>query len=89
MSAQFNRYTDVDEISRLVEEGNHRDVVGGLWNEVGKLQFHYLVAHGLMPSSALIDIGCGCLRGGVHFIAYLDQDRYFGLDLNNSLLDRL
>jgi SAM-dependent methyltransferase len=87
MNDELNRYADIDDISRLVQEGRHRDVVGGLWDEIGKLQLHYLVTHGLDPSSVLIDIGCGCLRGGVHFVAYLAQGNYFGLDLNQSLLD--
>jgi SAM-dependent methyltransferase len=87
MTVEFNHYADRDDISRRVQKGLHRDVVGGLWDEIGKLQFHYLVTHGLEPSSVLIDIGCGCLRGGVHFVAYLAQGKYFGVDLNKSLLD--
>src|SRR5262249_20347462 len=83
----MNHYADRDVISRRVQEGHHRDVVGGQWDEIGKLQLDYLVTNGLDPSSVLIDIGCGCLRGGVHFVDYLAQGKYFGLDLNESLLD--
>ena len=28
----------------------------------------------------LIDIGCGALRGGVHFVRHLDPGHYFGMD---------
>ena len=69
-----------------IEAGAHRDFVGGLWEEVGRLQFDFLVAHGLKPEHKLVDIGCGALRGGVHFVRYLKPGHYFGLDLNSSLI---
>jgi SAM-dependent methyltransferase len=65
----------------------HRRVVGGLWDEIGRLQFEYLVSHGLAPHHRLLDIGCGSLRGGVHFIAYLDPDRYSGVDQSAELIE--
>jgi methyltransferase family protein len=83
----LNAYQDTSEIQRAVNEGRHREVIGGLWDEIGRLQFEYMVKHGLERRSRLIDVGCGSLRGGVHFVAYLDEGRYFGLDSNLSLLD--
>ncbi len=65
----------------------HREVVGGMWEEIGKLQFDFLVAHGLMPQHFLLDIGCGSLRGGVHFIAYLERGHYTGVDKSRELLE--
>src|SRR5262249_43359420 len=64
----------------------HRDFVGGLWEEIGRLQFDFLVAQGMRPSHTFIDIGCGALRGGLHFIRYLERGHYYGLDINASLL---
>ena len=64
-----------------------RDEVGGLWEEIGKLQFNFLVKNGLEPKHFLLDIGCGSLRGGIHFIRFLDEGHYFGIDRNNELLD--
>jgi SAM-dependent methyltransferase len=66
---------------------HHRDAVGGLWDELGRLQFEFLRSRGLERSHHLADIGCGCLRGGVHFIDYLDPGHYSGLDINASLLE--
>jgi SAM-dependent methyltransferase len=80
-------YDDQDAIERGVREGRHRDLVGGMWDEIGRLQFAYLRDNGLKPASKLIDIGCGSLRGGVHFIGYLDAGNYFGVDSNAALLD--
>ena len=70
-----------------IEAGLHRDFIGGMWEEIGKLQFDFLRQQGLLPEHKLLDIGCGALRGGVHFVAYLDPGNYYGLDLNSSLLE--
>ena len=64
----------------------HREFVGGLWEEMGILQFDFLKSHGLAPHHKLLDVGCGCLRGGLLFIDYLDPKNYFGLDVNASLI---
>ena len=58
----------------------HRKAVGGLWETVGQLQFDLLLREGLEPRHRLLDIGCGSLRGGVHFIRYLDRGNYTGID---------
>lgn len=66
---------------------SHRSKVGGLWDEIGKLQFNFMVSQGLKPHHKLLDIGCGCLRGGVRFIKYLDDSCYFGMDRDNGLIE--
>ena len=58
-----------------------------MWEEVGQLQFDFLVKSGLKPDHRMIDVGCGSLRGGVHFAQYLDSGHYFGIDINQSLID--
>lgn len=73
--------------SAEIEEKAHREFVGGLWNELGRLQFDFLLEAGLKPNHNLLDIGCGCLRGGLYYIAYLNEGNYFGLDINQSLVD--
>jgi SAM-dependent methyltransferase len=65
----------------------HRQYIGGKWQRIGMLQFEFLLLHGLLPSHCLLDIGCGSLRGGVHFIPYLDSGNYLGLDRNQSLIE--
>ncbi len=35
----------------------------------------------------MLNVGCGSLRGGIHFIAYLAPGHYHGLDINRSLID--
>ncbi len=77
------RALDADEIRR----GEHRTMVGAMWDDIGRLQFEFLREQGLEPSHRLLDVGCGALRGGVHFVRYLDPDRYCGLDANESLIE--
>jgi len=65
---------------------SHRSAIGGMWEEIGRLQFDFMVTRGLEPHHYLLDIGCGSLRGGIHFIRYLDAGHYVGLDKNSRLL---
>lgn len=62
------------------------EAVGGMWEEIGRLQFDFLRAQGLRPSDRLLDLGCGTLRGGRHFIAYLDPGCYTGLDISPAAI---
>jgi SAM-dependent methyltransferase len=64
----------------------YRQAVGGMWEEIGKLQFNFLVGEGLKPQHYFLDVGCGSLRGGVHFVEYLETGHYFGVDINQDLL---
>lgn len=74
-------------IEKLINPNWHRNAVGGLWEEIGKLQFDFLVARGLKPEHYFLDVGCGSLRGGIHFIQYLERGHYFGIDKSKELLD--
>jgi len=66
--------------------GKHRKFVGSFWKEIGNLQFEFLCAQGLRKKDKLLDIGCGALRGGIHFIKYLEEGNYTGIDANESLI---
>jgi cyclopropane fatty-acyl-phospholipid synthase-like methyltransferase len=57
-----------------------------MWDEIGHLQFDFMVKEGLEPTNSLLDVGCGSLRGGIHFIRYLDDGQYCGMDLRAPLL---
>ena len=77
--SHYYSYVDNNEL-------DHRNYIGDKWDEIGKLQFDFLINEGLKPHHKLIDIGCGSLRGGIHFIKYLDRFNYFGTDLNGDLI---
>ena len=73
------------------EEGvrilGHRRYVGGLWKQIGTLQFEFLIKQGLKPNHRLLDIGCGSLRLGSRLIPYLQPGNYIGIEKEQSLLD--
>ncbi len=87
MTLLINKYYDLDQIKARIEAGDHRNTIGGMWDEIGRLQFDFIKARNLSPSARVLDIGCGCFRGGVHFIQYLNEANYFGLDVSQDLLD--
>jgi SAM-dependent methyltransferase len=60
---------------------------GGMWEDIGRLQFDYLVGRGLQPGHSMLDIGCGTLRGGRHFIGYLEPGRYTGMDISSAAIE--
>lgn len=66
--------------------GDHRRYVGGLWDEMGRLQFDFLVSRGLKPEHHLLDIACGSLRAGRLFIPYLQAGHYLGIDKEEGLI---
>jgi cyclopropane fatty-acyl-phospholipid synthase-like methyltransferase len=85
--AFVNNYYNSQRMKKAIEAGNQRGLVGGMWDEIGRLQFDYVVKQGLARDMKFLDVGCGCLRGGVHFIDYLDVNCYFGIDLSQDLMD--
>jgi SAM-dependent methyltransferase len=67
--------------------GKHRERAGGLWQRMGALQLDFLVRQGLERSAYLLDVGCGPLRGGIRFVDFLEAGHYYGIDVNESLLE--
>ncbi len=81
------KYADLDIIAERVQSGKHRQVIGGMWEELGALQKRFLLDQGLKPHHRFIDMGCGSLRAGVPLTDYLDANRYYGVDISVDLLD--
>jgi hypothetical protein len=80
-------YYDESAVKRGVDAGIHREMIGGLWDEIGDLQMAFLRSQGLSSASSLLDIGCGSLRLGVRAVDYLDANKYWGTDLNHALME--
>ena len=51
---KINNYYDLSLSEIEIEKKVHRDIVGGMWDEIGKLQFDFLIEHGLKASSQII-----------------------------------
>ena len=82
-----NRYYDKDRTLKGIQEGRHRQLVGGLWDQIGGLQLDALKSLGLQPSHTVLDIGCGSLRLGARLVDFLEPSNYFGTDLSSELMD--
>ena len=82
-----NQYIDKELAAQRLATGQHRAFVGGMWDEIGQLQFDYMISKGLASSDKFIDVGCGSLRGGLHFIRHLNPAHYFGFDVNPELIE--
>lgn len=80
-------YYDLTAVEAGTAAGNHRQIIGGLWDEIGMLQMQFLLDQGLTPDHRLLDIGCGSLRLGARLIPYLAPRHYFGTDLSRALID--
>lgn len=70
-----------------IRQVGHRQYVGGMWDEIGKLQFDYLISEGLRPADPLLDIACGSLRAGRWLIPYLNTGNYLGIDKEAALIE--
>jgi hypothetical protein len=66
----------------------HRAYIGGRWDEWGQVEFDFMLSRGLQPHHVLLDIGCGALRAGVHFIPYLEPGNYLGVEKEKALIRR-
>ncbi len=53
---------------------------------VGRLQLATLLREGIYPQSKVLDLGCGCLRGGYWVIHFLDPGCYFGIEPAAAML---
>jgi SAM-dependent methyltransferase len=72
-----------------VGDRDYRGLVGpaSQYDLMGAAQFSLLYALGIRATDRLLDIGCGSLRAGRLFIAYLDPGGYTGIEPNKWLVD--
>lgn len=60
---------------------------GEEYEDLGRSFFQKLKEHGLAAGDVCVDYGCGTLRVGQHVIDYLKPGAYWGLDIDQYLLD--
>lgn len=54
--------------------------------EGGRTQFRFVISEGLEKHHKLLELGCANLRAGIHFIDYLNDWNYYGMDMNDQFL---
>lgn len=62
-----------------IAAGEYRNYLGGkaeAWQKRGEFQLELLRFMGLDTGDRLLDVGCGPIRAGVHFIRHLDAGGY-------------
>jgi SAM-dependent methyltransferase len=72
-----------------IEKQTYKKFLGGgqeKWESRGKFQLFFLKKMGLAPFHRLLDVGCGPIRAGVHFIDYLNPALYCGVDYNHDFI---
>ena len=52
---------------------HHRAFVGGLWNEVGRLQFEFMKAQGLLPEHKCVELRGNSTANRVPFVSMQDH----------------
>jgi SAM-dependent methyltransferase len=60
---------------------------GKTWKSKREFQIQFLKQVGLKPEHYLLDLGCGTLRGGIPIIEYLEKGHYFGVEVDQEVLD--
>ncbi len=72
------------------EEYRLESMVGalGAWKESRDFQLDFLRQRGLQREHAVLDIGCGLLRGGIPLIQYLDSGKYTGIDIRPEVIEQ-
>lgn len=86
MQPSQSPYAVPDFHAKAIAEGRHRAIVGGRWEETGRLQMELLMDYGLRPEHVLLDIGAGALRLGCRAVPYLDAGHYHATDVSRALL---
>lgn len=88
MAQHISPYHAPDFYADALAKGRHRDIVGGRWDETGRIQMTLLLDAGLKPDHHLLDIGAGSLRLGCKAVQYLTPGNYWATDLSGALLKR-
>lgn len=81
-----NPYEQPDFYASALNAGRHRAIVGGRWDETGRLAMAGLRDAGLTPQDVLLDIGAGALRLGCKAIPYLEPGHYWATDASRELM---
>ena len=75
-----------DKVKKIEDEGIFLGGPHNLFEDAGRKMLMLLLNEGMYPYSKVLDIGCGCLRGGYWIIRFLNKDSYYGIEPNSKML---
>lgn len=81
-----NPYEKADFYASAIAAGRHRAIVGGRWEETGRIAMQILQGMGLLPHHHLLDIGAGALRLGCKAVPYLEPGHYWATDASRAIM---
>lgn len=89
MMTESQKWRPVRRVRHWLDRaGAHRRYVGKTagaatsFRECCRFQLEFLQQRGLQKRDTLLDLGCGSLRAGIHFIDYLNPGNYLGMDIS-------
>ena len=71
----------------LRSDTDHRRLVGGSSDTMGRLQRDFLLAQGQAREDPLLYVGCGSLRAGRMLVDHLAPGHYYGVDVHPDLIE--
>jgi cyclopropane fatty-acyl-phospholipid synthase-like methyltransferase len=77
----------MERAKKITAEGIFLGGVPARFEIAGRKFLITLLSEGLTPNSKVLEVGCGCLRGGYWLIHFLDKGNYFGIEPNEQMLD--
>jgi len=77
----------MERANRIAAEGVYLGGKAERFEIAGRTLLITLLSEGLLPGSKVLDIGCGCLRGGYWLIHFLEKGNYFGIEPNRDRVD--
>ena len=83
-------YSQIKLDSAQLDAQAYKNFLGGKaenWEKRGAFQLELLRFMGLHPGASFLDVGCGPIRAGVHFIRFLDPGNYHGVDFSPSFIE--
>jgi len=82
-------YATIKVTQKEIENEAYKKYLGGQapkWEGRGRFQLDFLRKMGLRSNSKLLDVGCGPGRAAVHFIDFLQEGNYTGVDNNEDFI---
>jgi SAM-dependent methyltransferase len=76
-----------EKIDALKTNGTFLGGPEHLFEEAGRRTLMTLLSEGLLPTSKVLDIGCGCMRCGFWLVQFLEEGAYFGIEPNARMLE--
>lgn len=81
----FEAYKNRYKFDGSIDEALYFTGANPEWEE--KNQPAFIKSVGLFPSHKFLDLGCGCLRGTLNLIDYLNDGNFYGADVSDGLIE--